>query len=93
MVIDLHPDAYALQAVRVIADRFRYYEAVTFPDNPWSGCELWLRRLDATGGLRDDGSQIALDVLNANDDVIQDFSLTKHGFEYLRRSLRFRRVE
>ena len=90
---NLDPRAYAIRPVRVIADRFRYYEAVTFPGKAWAGCEMWLRRLQATGGLEDDGSHIVLDVLDTNDDVIQDFPITRAGFEYLRRSLKFRRVE
>lgn len=93
MPIDLDPRAYAIRPVRIIADKFRYYEAVTFPGRAWSGCEMWLRRLRATGGLADDGSHIVLDILDTNDDVIQDFPITRKGFEYLRHSLKFRRVE
>lgn len=86
----LHPGAVALRPVRVVGEEFRFYEATTFPKRPWGGCEWTLRKLRACGQLADDGSGIVLDVLDANHDVIQDFPLTKAGFEYLRRTLKFR---
>lgn len=92
-------DAFALQPVRVDQkrDEFIYYEATTFPANPHSGCQLRIRRLWVLGYLRKPkarfGHNLILDVLNKNGDVIQDFEISKAGFEYLRRSLRFRREQ
>lgn len=86
----LHPAAIALRPVRVINGEFRFYEATTFPERPWGGCEWTLRKLRACGMLADDGAMIVLDVLDETEAVVQDFPLTREGFEYLRRTLRFR---
>lgn len=89
----LKPEAFALRPVRVIGDGFRYYEATTFPQDPWKGCELYLRRLAFFGHLREDGKEgqeIVIDVLDANGDIIQDFPVTREGFRLLRRWLRFK---
>lgn len=92
MMIDLHPDAYALRPVRTLVKQnaFRYYEAITFPDDPRGGCELYLRRCKICGYLKDDGNGLVIDVLDEQGDVVQDFPITRQGFEYLRRTLRFR---
>jgi len=89
----LKPEAYALRPVRALKDGFRYYEATTFPENPWQGCEVYLRRLAFLGHLREDeeeGQEIVIDVLNANGDIIQDFPVSKQGFNLLRRWLKFK---
>lgn len=88
--IELHPLAYAMRPVRIIGNTLRYYEAVTFPGSPRTGISMYLRR--CLGQLRDDGSDCLLDILDEHGDVIQDFPVTKDGFEYLRRSLKFRLV-
>lgn len=86
---DLHPNAHALRPVRVVAETLRVYEATTFPGNPWAGCELYVRRCRAVGGLKDDGSRIVLDVLDLNGDIVQDFPMTRRGLNYLRECLKF----
>ena len=88
-MINLDPRAVALRPVRALKDGFRYYEATTFPQNPWQGCEMYLRRCKAFGFLKGDG-EIVLDVLDKNGDVIQDFPLTRKGLRYLRKEFRFK---
>lgn len=87
---ELHPDAHALRPVRIIGDALRLYEGTTFPRDPWDGCQLYVRRLQALGHLKGDGTGILLDVLAATGDIVQDFPLSRPGLTYLRRQLRFR---
>ena len=88
--INLHPDAFALRPVRAVDNGFRYYTATTFPNNPWSGCEMYLRRLLRFGSLGVEDGTLVIDVLNENGDILQDFTVSRKGFEYLRRQLGFR---
>ena len=80
--------ACALRPTRLINDEIRLYTATTFPQNPQAGCDMWLRRLS---GQIVEQSDFVLDVLNADGDIVQEICITKAGFEYLRRSLHFRR--
>ena len=89
----LNTGAHALRPVRIIGDSLREYEAVTFPDNPYQGCELYLRRCHAFGYLKDDGSNCLIDILDKGGDIIQDYPITRDGFDYLRRTLKFRRCD
>lgn len=92
--IDLHPDAVALRPVKAFktVEGFRFYEATTFPQWLWGGCETYLRRCKAMGFLKDDDCLIILDVLDENGDVIQDFPLTSAGLRYLRREFGFKAI-
>lgn len=92
MKVDLDKRAVALRPVRVMVkqDTFRYYEATTFPKAPWSGCHRMLRKLAVIGGISSEATDLVLDILDEEGDVIQDFNLTKKGFEYLRRTLKFK---
>lgn len=85
--------AIALQPVRMREKQndFVYYEATTFPRDPFKGCEWALRQLAALGYLRDDGSHLVIDVLSDPDTVIQDYPITRAGFEWLRNRWKFRR--
>ena len=93
----VHPDAFALRPLRIFeeSDKLVHYEATTFPRNPWAGCELWLRRVDALFGLGKDGDgpigPLGVDALAENGDILQTFGVNRKGFEYLRGKLRFRR--
>lgn len=87
--IGLDQEAFAIRPVRVVSGQLREYEAVTFPDNPWQGCEMWLRRCRAFGYLAG-GEYAVIDILSANGDIIQDFQVSKDGFNYLRDKLKFR---
>ena len=86
----VHPQACALQAVRadVRNDRFIYYTPVTFPDDPFQGCELTLRQAAAVGYIKEGGS-LELLVLDAEGTPVQEYPLTQAGFAFLRRRLRF----
>lgn len=90
----VHAKAFALRPIRVDVrnNRFINYEGTTFPKNPWQGCELYLRRVAALFGLTEDGDgPLAIDVLGENGDILQTFSISSKAFEYLRRSLKFKR--
>jgi hypothetical protein len=86
-------DAVALRPVRMDKkrDTFILYEGTTFPRNPWAGCELYLRRCRAFGFLVSDERDLLIDVLDADGDIIQDYPISRQGFEYLRRTLKFKR--
>lgn len=91
--VGLRSDAVALRPMRVFRTKTklktRIYTAVTFPDGPWIGCELTLQRCMAFGYLVED-SDIVVDVLDENGDIIQDYSVSREGFKYLRRVLKLR---
>ncbi len=84
--------AFALRPVRTLveANYFRFYEATTFPNNPYEGCELWLRRLEAVGYLVKDDGMLTLDVLDDRGDVIQEFPLSRRGLIWLRGRWKFK---
>lgn len=86
------PRAFALRPVRVDVknNRFINYEGTTFPKDPQSGCCVIIRRMAAFGYIMKD-SNLILDVLDEEGNIIQDFSISVDGFEYLRRKLKFRR--
>lgn len=94
MNIELDKTAYAIRPVRVDRknDTFIYYEGTTFPKGAYEGCELALRRCHSFGYLKDDGSDLIVDVLDQDGDIVQDFPITRKGFEYLRRQLKFKRA-
>ena len=87
----LDADAVALQLVWVIPSRNRYrmYEPVTFP-NGWAGCRHALNRAYVGGGPPTEDSNYLVDVLDANGDNIQTYTLTRKGFRYLQRQLNVR---
>jgi hypothetical protein len=90
--VNLHPKAHALRPARLFKNgNLVHYEGTTFPKNPWSGCELYLRRCKSFGYLKDAGDNILVDVLDENGDIVQDFPITRTGFKYLRRQLKFKR--
>lgn len=86
----LDKGAFALRPVRVLVakNEFRYYESITFPGDTFRGCELYLRR--CFDNLKDDGSNLTIDILDLNGDIIQEYPITRKGFEYLRRVLKFK---
>jgi hypothetical protein len=86
----LDKNAFALRPVRMLTKRneFRYYEATTFPANPFNGCSMCLRR--CFDDLKEDDSNLLIDVLDENGDTIQEYPITRKGFNYLRRVLKFK---
>lgn len=53
---------------------------------------MYLRRLAAFGFIEDESaSPLAIDVLSENGDILDTVTISRAGFEYLRRSLKFKR--
>lgn len=89
-----HPKAFALRPMRINErkDIFVYYEATTFPKNPRAGCDMYLRRVELMGGFAENGEgPRGIDVLDEDGSILQTFTVSRRGFEYLRRTLKFRR--
>jgi hypothetical protein len=86
-------DAYALRPVRFMRnEQLKYYSAVTFPENPRAGCDIYRRRCDITGGIaagQDDATGIC-DILNERDDIVADFWLNDKGLKFLYSKLNLR---
>lgn len=83
-------NACALRIVRMLKNgKLRVFEAITFPKNPYSGCEIMHRRVKAFGHIAktDEETYGLCDVLDKDGDIISDFWLTKQGFDYLKRKL------
>lgn len=94
MSTDLDRNAHALRPFRVDEkrNRFVHYEASTFPVDPRAGCDTIMRRAAVCGPVVENGDgQLGVDVLNADGDIVQTFSVSRGVFEYLRRTLKFRR--
>ena len=93
MSLAVHPQAFALRPIRVDSEKnvFINYEGTTFPSHPRDGCEMYLRRAALFGLIEDGDGPLGIDVLDENGDILQTFTITRDGFEYLRRSLKFRR--
>ena len=89
----LPKSTHALRAFKVIADtdEIRNYFAVTFK-NPWSGCDLYLRRLSVFGMIVPEYSGFAVDALDSNHDILETWNLTAEGLRYLRREWNLRMV-
>lgn len=91
-MIDLDRAAFAIRPARIIRNELRIYSATTFPENPYAGCHQILRMCESFGYLKDDGADCVLDILDDEEYIIQDFPLTRNGFDFLRTKLKFRRV-
>lgn len=92
-MIEIHPDAYALRPFRIDEkrNRFIHYSATTFPADPRGGCQLYIMRAALYGPMLVDGdTPLNLDVLDREGSILQTMTLTTGGFEYLRRTLKFR---
>ena len=83
--------AVALTAFRQLPDgRGRQYTAATFPAHPYQGCEHMIRMARAVGFVTDSahGAYVALDVLDADGDLIQTFGIpTSIAFHWWQRKL------
>ena len=97
MAIVIDDKSFALRPLRIIPakDELILYEGTTFPRNPYAGVHMWLRRLVAFGycsGIEADSpiGDLSIDVLAENGDILHTFNITRKGFEYLRRTLKFR---
>lgn len=90
--LTVHEEAYVMRPVRVVGEHLRVYAGTYFPkeDNPPGVINMHLRRM--LGGVTQHGAEdeyATLDILDKDGDIIQDFAITKGGFEYLRRVLKF----
>lgn len=83
--------AFALRSARIVREELRHFTGTTFPDAPFSGCALMLRRLEAFGMIADKDADQWVDVLAANGDILHEVPVTPKGFSYLRRTLKFER--
>jgi hypothetical protein len=87
----LSREAHALTVFRVLKNgEGRAYTATTFPADPFAGCARFLRL--ARFWLTDDADGYGvLDVLNANGDIVQDFTIKDAaGFQQIKRRLHLR---
>lgn len=92
----LSKTARALRPMRI--DRQEnpiHYEATTFPNDPYAGCELLVRRMECFGMLtkRDGALQGSwfLDVLDEEGDILDTLEVVGNGVKYMRRTLYFKR--
>lgn len=87
--------AHALRPMRI--DRNEnpiHYTGTTFPQNPHAGCELTIRRMECFGYVLppEPGNlkgHLFVDILNSDGDILDTLAVTRDGFEYMRRTLRF----
>jgi hypothetical protein len=95
MGITLNSEAFALRPTRINEKKNEliYYDAITFPNGPYAGCDVYLRRVALFGLSESRLCDVGLDVLNENGDIVQELYVTKKGFEYLRRCLKFRKID
>lgn len=86
------PNAYGFRIARIKGDELIYYEPITFK-NPFDGCKLYLHRWSMIGYIVDNvhETDFLLDVLDKEQDIIDTFGLTKHGFDKIKYQLRPKR--
>ena len=96
----LHREAHALRLFRVLPNgEARTYWAITFPRDPWGGCEHTVRFGLKLGAIRHadeatDDDYAVLDVLNEDGDIVQDYSVpTAAAFKTIKRRLGNPKVE
>lgn len=87
----LHRSAHALSAFRALPNgEGRRYTATTFPADPWSGCERFVRMCRSVGWIGGDpeSAYAVLDVLNEDGDIVQDFSIPDaRAFQQIKQKL------
>lgn len=88
---DLNSAAHALSVFRVLpSGDGRAYSAVTFPQNPYQGCEHFISTARFVGWLTDpsDDDYGVLDVLDVDASIVQDFGIpTADAFQRIKRKL------
>jgi hypothetical protein len=95
--IVLDKRSVAIRPLRILpkTDELILYWAITFPKNPYQGVETYLRRLRAFGFSScvenaEPLGDLGLDILDEDGDILHTFDVTRRGFEYLRKKLKFR---
>lgn len=91
--IKVHDDAFALQCIRTDLKKncFIYYDAITFPGRERDGIDTAIRR--SLGGVtanHDDDTYAVMSIIDKDEGEVQELYLTKRGFKYLQRTLKFR---
>lgn len=91
MDASLPESAYGLRPVKhkKDSDDLTHYTAITFPSEPKSGCELYMRRCKSIGGIaKSKADTVGLcDILDKDGDIVSDFPLNQKGLNYLISSL------
>lgn len=70
--------------------RWSRYSATTFPRDPFQGCERFIRMARAVGWIGEEYADCygVLDVLDANADIVADFSIpTARAFQAIKKKL------
>lgn len=89
--------AYALRPMRIGRDENPiHYEATTFPQDPYKGCALQIRRMECFSMLaKRDGPLKGtwfLDVLDEQGDILDTLEvIDQRGVKYMRRTLFMKR--
>lgn len=91
----LQRTAHALRPMRIHGTEPIHYEATTYLDNPYRGCETQIRRMECFGMLTRRDGQLQgnwfLDVLDVDGDILDTLEVNSVGVKYMRRTLRMRR--
>jgi hypothetical protein len=92
------PGAVALTAFRELPDgRARQYSESWTPDNPWQGCERFIRTCGAVGFLKESTPEHAYAVLDAIDEhggILATYDVPDaRAFRFIYRKLRLRVAE
>lgn len=93
LLADLDRRAHALTAFRAVGEDGRQYTAVTFPKDPWGGCERSIRMFRKVGWLEPTTAEsyAVLDVLDEAGDIVQDFGIRDaRAFQQIKRRLDLR---
>lgn len=73
-----------------------HYTPTAFEGDSYKGCEITIRRMETFGmiTLPEPGPLVGnlfVDVLDEGEDILETYPVTRKGFEYMRRVLRFRK--
>jgi len=85
----------ALTALRELPDgRARQYTATTFPQNPWQGCERFVRMCSSVGYVRDctpEHAYAVLDALSEDGEILATWDImSAQAFQFIYRKLNLR---
>ncbi len=88
-------DAVALTAFRELPDgRARQYTEAWTPDNPWQGCEHFIRMCRAAGYLRESSREhcyAVLDAISEDGDILATYDIPHaRAFRFIYRKLHLR---
>jgi len=91
-------EAVALTAFRELPDgRARQYTEAWTPDNPWQGCERFIRMCDALGYLKKSTPEHAyavLDAIGPDGDILETYDIPHaRAFRFIYRKLHLRVAE